>query len=108
VGGCKLSKNLYVQRCTSERSKGDITISKGSHMQKNQKKRRNPKHKNYDYEYSMRLVKKNSKICAFYRGRGHVITKCPWIDSEMRDGFIRHVGQKMLNINFVGQPQMRK
>jgi hypothetical protein len=26
----------------------------------------------------------------------------------MRDGFVKHVGQQMLDINFVEQPQQRK
>jgi hypothetical protein len=37
-----------------------------------------------------------------------VITKCPYIDNEMRDGFVKHVGQQMLGINFVEQQQQRK
>jgi len=44
------------------------------------------------------------KICAFYRIKKHVITKCPHIDSEMRDGFVRHVGQQMLDKGFIEQP----
>jgi hypothetical protein len=27
----------------------------------------------------------------------YVITECPQIDSEMRDGFVKHVGQQMLD-----------
>jgi len=44
------------------------------------------------------------KICAFYRIRKHVITKCQHIDSEMRDGFVRHAGQQMLDRGFIKQP----
>jgi hypothetical protein len=73
-------------------------ISKGI-----ERKRWNPKSKNYNYENLTRLVEFFSKICAFYRVRGHVITKCPQIDSKMKEGFIKHAKQQMLNIDFVEQ-----
>jgi len=39
------------------------------------------------------LVQTLSRIYAFYRVRGHIITKCPHIDSEVKDGFVKHMGQ---------------
>ncbi len=54
-----------------------------------------------------------SKICVFCRIRGHVITKCPQIDSEVRDGFVRHVGeyidvgQQMLDGDSIEQPKLK-
>jgi hypothetical protein len=50
------------------------------------------------------LVQTLSRIYAFYRVRGHVITKCPHIDSEVKDGFVKNMGQQMLNRYFVEQP----
>jgi hypothetical protein len=50
------------------------------------------------------LVQTLSRIYAFYRVRGHIITKCPHVDSEVKDGFVKHMGQQMLDIDFVKQP----
>jgi hypothetical protein len=47
-------------------------------------------------------------VCFHPRVSGHVITKCPQIDSEVKDGFIKHVGQQMLDKDFVKQPQLIK
>jgi hypothetical protein len=44
----------------------------------------------------------------FYRIRRHGVTKCPYIDTEVKGGFVKHVGQLMLNRDFVKQPQMKK
>ncbi len=33
--------------------------------------------------------------------------KCTQIDNEVRDRFVRHVGQQMLDRNYVKQPQHR-
>ncbi len=65
------------------------------------KERRNPKHKNYDFMDSTRLVQTFSKIHAFYIVRRCMITKCPHIDNEVKVGFVRHVGQQMLEIDYV-------
>jgi hypothetical protein len=46
---------------------------------------------------SAKLAQILSKLCAFYRIRKHVITKCPHIDSDLKDGFVRQVGQQMLD-----------
>jgi hypothetical protein len=53
---------------------------------------------------SAKLAQILSKICAFYRIRKHVITECPQIDREMKDGFVRQVGQQMLDRSFIEQP----
>jgi hypothetical protein len=50
------------------------------------------------------LAQTLSRICVFCRIRRHVITKCPQIDNEVRDGFVRHEGLKMLNRDDVEQP----
>jgi hypothetical protein len=70
--------------------------------------RKNPKHRSFNYEDSTRLAQTLSKIFAFCRVRGHIITKCSQIDNEAKDGFVKHVGQQMLDSDFVEQPQMRK
>jgi hypothetical protein len=69
--------------------------------------RKNPKHRNLYYEDSTRLAQTFSKIFAFCRVRVHIIIKCSQIDSEAKDGFVKHVGQQMLDNDFV-EPQMRK
>ncbi len=69
------------------------------------KKIRNPKHRSYNFMDSNRLVQTLFKIYVFYRIRRCVITKCPHIDSEVKDGFVRHVGQQMLEIDHVEQIQ---
>jgi hypothetical protein len=33
-----------------------------------------------------------------------VIIECPQIDNEMRDGFVRHVAQQMLDRGFIEKP----
>ncbi len=53
------------------------------------------------------MVQTHSWIYVFCRIRGHNITKCPQINSEVRDGFVRHVGQHMLDIDSK-QPQMKE
>ncbi len=69
--------------------------------------RKNPKRRNFYYEDLTRLAQTFSKIFAFCRVRGHIIIKCSQIDSEAKDGFVKHVGQQMLDNDFV-EPQMRK
>ncbi len=69
------------------------------------KERRNPKHKSYDFMDSAKLVRTFPNIYVFYRVRRCVITKCPHIDSEVKDGFVRHVGQQMLEMDYVEQVQ---
>ncbi len=44
-----------------------------------------------------RLFQTLSKIYVFCRIGGHVIIECPQIDNEMKDGFVRHVGQQKLD-----------
>ncbi len=56
------------------------------------RERRNPNCRSYDFMYLVKLVQTFSKIYVFYKVKGHVITKCPQIDKEVRDGSIRHVG----------------
>lgn len=68
----------------------------------------NPKCRSYDFEYSSILVESSIKIYVFCRIKGHDVIKCPQIDIEVKGGFVKHVGQQMLNRDFVEQPQMRK
>ncbi len=42
--------------------------------------------------------------CVFCRIRRHIIIECLQIDNEVRDGFVRHVGQQMLDRDYVEQP----
>lgn len=51
-----------------------LTNNRNKGLERN---RRNPKCKSYNYEDSTTLVHTISRICAFYRVRGHVITRCP-------------------------------
>jgi hypothetical protein len=57
------------------------------------KEKKNLECKSYDYEDPTKLAQKKFRICVFCKVRRHVITKCPHIDSEVRDGFVTHVGQ---------------
>ncbi len=68
------------------------------------RERRNPERRSHDFMHLAKLVQILSKICAFYRIRKHLITECPQIDREMKDGFVRHVGQQMLDKSFIEQP----
>jgi hypothetical protein len=34
--------------------------------------------------------------------------ECTQFDNEMKDNFVRHVGQQMLNKNYVEQPQHKE
>jgi len=68
------------------------------------RERKNPKHRNYDSMDLAKLAQILFLNCAFYRIRKHVIKECPHINSEMRDGFVRHVGQQMLDKSFIEQP----
>lgn len=54
---------------------------------------RNPKHRSYDSMDLTKLEQTLFRICAFYRSKGHGIIECLQIDSEVRDGFVKHVGQ---------------
>jgi hypothetical protein len=47
----------------------------------------------YDYVDLVKLVQTFSKMCVFYRIKGCVIIKCPQIENEVRDEFVRHLGQ---------------
>lgn len=49
---------------------------------------------------STKFVQILFRIYAFYRFRGHAITKCPQIDNEVRDGFVKHTEQHMLDKDF--------
>jgi hypothetical protein len=40
------------------------------------------------------LLQTLSKSYAFYIVRIRMITKCPHIDNEVKDGFVRHVGNR--------------
>ncbi len=40
----------------------------------------------------------------FCRVKGHGIIECPKIDSEVRDAFVRHLGQQILERDYVEQP----
>jgi hypothetical protein len=51
------------------------------------------------------LVQTLSRIYAFL---GYVIIKCPHIDNEVMDGFVTHVGRKMLDKDSIKQPQQRE
>jgi hypothetical protein len=42
-----------------------------------ERNKRNPKCKNYNSKDLAKLVQTLSRIYAFYRVRGHIITKCP-------------------------------
>jgi len=50
---------------------------------------------------STKFVQVLFRIHIFYRIRGHAITYCPYIDNEVKDGFVRHAEQHMLNKDFV-------
>jgi hypothetical protein len=51
-----------------------------------------------------RLPQTLSKIRVFCTIGEHVIIKCPQIDNEMKDGFVRHVGQQKLDKDFGEKP----
>jgi hypothetical protein len=55
--------------------------------------KRNPKYRNYNFKDLTILAQTLSRIYSFYRVGGHIIPKCLQIDSEIRDGFVKHVGQ---------------
>ncbi len=95
MGRWELPKKFCV--CTSEYFGGGITNF-------NKKDRKNPKHRSYNFKDLAKLAQTLSRICVFCRIRRHVITKCPQIDNEVRDGFVRHEGLKMLNRDVVEQP----
>lgn len=59
--------------------------------------------------YGFSWVRSNSfqNLC-FCRIKGDVIIKCPHIDNEVMDGFVTHVGQKMLDKDSIEQPQQRE
>jgi len=53
----------------------------------------NPKHRSYNFENLTMLVQTSFKICVFYKVKRHVVIECPLINSEVKDGFVRYVGQ---------------
>lgn len=58
-----------------------------------ERERRNLECKSYNFEDFTRLVPTRCKIYVFYKVRRHVSIECPQVDSEMKDEFVRHVGQ---------------
>jgi hypothetical protein len=39
------------------------------------------------------LTQISSRICVFCKIIGHVIIECPFINNEVKDGFVRYMGQ---------------
>jgi hypothetical protein len=44
------------------------------------------------------------KFVFFCKVKGHGIIECPKIDSEVKEVFVKHVGQQMLERHYVEQP----
>jgi hypothetical protein len=58
-----------------------------------ERNKRNPKRRSYNFENLAMLAQTSSRICVFCKVRGRVIIECPLINSEVKDGFVRYVGQ---------------
>ncbi len=52
--------------------------------------------------------KKIPKFVLYVKLKDMGSQECTQIESEVKDRFIRHVGQHMLDINYVEQPQHRE
>jgi phospholipase C len=68
------------------------------------REKKNPKCKSYNFMDSTKLAQILYKISGFYRIKKYVITECPHINSDLRDGFVRQVGQQMLDKGSIEQP----
>jgi len=49
--------------------------------------------RSYNFGYLAMLAQTSFRICVFCKVRGHVIIECPLINNEVKDGFVRYVGQ---------------
>lgn len=96
MGMCELSRTPMYDDAHLNVLEKALPIPNRPHKQRNWKKKRNPKCRNYDSMDLARLPQTLSKIYFFVVG-GHVIIKCPQIDNEMKDGFVRHEGQQKLD-----------
>jgi hypothetical protein len=81
-----------------------LLISTNNKSNQIEKDRKNSKHRSYNSKDLARLAQTLFRICVFCRIKIHIIIECLHIDNEVRDGFVRHVGQQMLDRDYVEQP----
>jgi hypothetical protein len=93
VGRCELPKNILYDDAHVNVLEEALPFQTNHRSRGIKRDRRNSERRSYNFVDLARLVQILSKNYAFYTIRRHVIIKCPHIGNEVRDGFVRHVGQ---------------
>ncbi len=100
MGKCELSKNVMYDDAHVNVLEEALPFQANHKIKGIEGNNNNQRCRSYKYVDSIDWFKLFPFLIFFRRIREHVITKCPCIHNE-RDGFVKHVGQQMLGINFV-------